>query len=117
MPHVILGDEAFPLKRYLMRPYSGKELVYNYRLCRARRMVENVSYPGKNLDDAKRVYNYRLCWARRMVENVFGILTARWRIFRKKITLFLPENVNAVLKATCALHNYMQRGDGHRIGH
>ena len=25
MPHVILGDEAFPLiKRYLLRPYPGK---------------------------------------------------------------------------------------------
>ena len=48
-----------------------------------------------------------------MVENVFGILTARWRILRRQITL-LQENVNAEL-SQC--HNYMQRGDGHRIGH
>ena len=47
-PHVIVGDEAFPLKTYLMRPYSGsqskrdsKESIFNYRLSRTRRLTEN----------------------------------------------------------------------------
>ena len=26
LPFVIVGDEAFPLKNYLMRPYSGNML-------------------------------------------------------------------------------------------
>lgn len=38
MPFVLVGDEAFPLKPYLMRPYPGRQLsrqqrVFNYRLC------------------------------------------------------------------------------------
>ncbi|XP_071484602.1 uncharacterized protein [Diadema antillarum] len=85
MPHVLLGDEAFPLKRYLMRPY-----------------------PGKDLDDSRRIFNYRLCRARRIVENAFAILTTRWRIFRRPITIS-PNNVNAVIKAACVLHNYLQQ--------
>lgn len=42
---VLLGDSAFPLTSYLMTPYSRltneyKEKVYNYRHCRARRVVK-----------------------------------------------------------------------------
>ena len=42
MPFVILGDEAYPLMTYLMKPFAGKNLsceerVFNYRLLRARR--------------------------------------------------------------------------------
>jgi len=45
MLFVILGDEAYPLKTYLMKPFAKKDLsceesVFNYRLSRARRCVE-----------------------------------------------------------------------------
>lgn len=50
--YIILDDEAFSMKTYLMRPY-----------------------PGKQLDDlSKRIYNYRVCRTRGVVENCFGIL-------------------------------------------
>jgi hypothetical protein len=48
VPHVIVADEAFPLKEYLIKPYSGKlttsrqRRIFNYRLSRARRIVENA---------------------------------------------------------------------------
>jgi len=46
IPQIIIDDEAFPLKTYIMRPYLGQELddskrLFNYRLSRARRISEN----------------------------------------------------------------------------
>jgi len=73
-PYVILGDEAFPLKEYLMRPY-----------------------PGKQLDDSsKRIYNYRHCRGRRVVENTFGILTQKFRIYNQRIQA-KPENADNII--------------------
>ena len=51
---MFIGDEASPLKDNLLR-----------------------SYPGRNLDEKLRIFNYRLSRARRVVENAFGILSSR----------------------------------------
>lgn len=82
-PHVIVGDEGFPLMINLMRPY-----------------------PGKNLNDAQRIYNYRLSRARRISENAFGILANRWRMYHRKLSMS-PENVDRAVKATIVLHNML----------
>ena len=47
LPFVIVEDEALPLKRYIMRPYPGRDLtcirqIFNYSLSRARIIVENA---------------------------------------------------------------------------
>lgn len=86
-PYVIVGDEAFPLKTFLMRPY-----------------------PGKELDNSKRIFNYRLSRARRTVENSFGILTQKFRIFARRIQAN-PENVDFIILSACILHNFIKKYD------
>ena len=63
------------------------------------------------LDIKERIFNYRLIiisCARRIIENTFGILAARFRIFRKPI-IAREEVVINITKAATALHNYLMR--------
>jgi len=87
LPYVLVSDEIFPLKPWLMKPY-----------------------PARNLTEEKRVYNYRLSRARRTIENTFGILSAKWRIFRKPIRASV-DTVEAITKARVCLHNYLKQTD------
>lgn len=84
-PYVVVGDEAFPLKPYLLRPYSRNNL-------------------GDN--EPNKIFNYRLSRARRVVENSFGLLAARWRCFRRYLEV-QPEFVDKIVLASCCLHNML----------
>ena len=47
LPHVIVGDGAFPLKTYLMQTHPGQNLthekwIFKYRLSQVCHVVENV---------------------------------------------------------------------------
>ena len=88
LPYVLVGDEAFPLSTYLLRPY-----------------------PGHHLSDKKAVYNYPLSRARRISENAFGIFSNKWKIFHRPIQMKV-ENICAVVKASCVLHNFVRRIEG-----
>lgn len=88
LPHVIVGDEAFPLKTYIMRPY-----------------------PGQELDDSKRLFNYRLSRARRVSENGFGILCQKFRLYNRRIQS-LPDNVDNIILASCVLYNFIRKYEG-----
>jgi hypothetical protein len=80
----VVGDDAFPLKTYLMKPYSKVAL-----------------------SKEQKIFNYRLSRPRTVVENAFGILVSRFHIFEKPISC-LPETADKVTKACCAIHNYLR---------
>lgn len=82
-PYVIIADDAFALKTYLMKPFS---------------------FRGQDIRD--RVYNLRLSRARRMIESVFGIIAAKFRVLRTTIELS-EKNVKICVLAICALHNFL----------
>lgn len=84
-PYVFVGDEAFPLSKHLMRPYPG-------------------CYTKNDINC--RIFNYRLSRARQSAECAFGILVARFRVFKKPFEANLRK-VNKIVKATCVLHNYL----------
>ncbi|XP_025266510.1 putative nuclease HARBI1 [Camponotus floridanus] len=88
LPYYLMGDEAFPLKSYLLR-----------------------SYPSKNgLTPEQNIFNYQLNRARRLIENTFGILASQWRIYSKPIIAF-PENAKLMVQATVCLHNWIRKDD------
>lgn len=84
VPYVFVADDAFPLTTCIMKPFRQAQL--------------------KSAD--KEVFNYRLSRARHVVENFFGILSSRFRIFRTRINLE-PHNITKVVMAACALHNFL----------
>jgi hypothetical protein len=86
MPHVIMGDEAFPFSKHLIRPYPGNQTKNN---------------------EAKKIFNYRLSRARRVSENAFGVWTQKFHIFHRRIKMS-PEHLNKIVLATCALHYYLR---------
>lgn len=86
VPYVFLGDGAFALTENLMKPYPGQH----------------------SIGSAKREFNKRLSSARVVVENTFGILTARFRVFRKPIPL-QPEKAKLITMTCILLHNFLRR--------
>lgn len=84
-PHVFLGDEAFPLLTNLLKPYRRADA---------------------SSDVTKTNFNYRLSRARRLVENDFGIMCARFRIFHTTIDLNVSTIENLVTSC-CIIHNLL----------
>lgn len=85
MPHVFVGDEAFPILKNLMRPYPKDQIQG---------------------DQSKKVYNYRHSRARRVVEQSFGILAQKFEIYQKRIK-FQPNQLENLILSTVCLHNYI----------
>lgn len=84
IPHVFVGDDAFGLSSYMMKPY-----------------------PQLGLTEEKRIFNYRLSRCRRISENAFGILSSRWRVFRKPL-LLQPRRATSITLAAITLHNWLR---------
>uniref|UniRef100_A0A8C3TGR7 DDE Tnp4 domain-containing protein n=1 Tax=Chelydra serpentina TaxID=8475 RepID=A0A8C3TGR7_CHESE len=92
MPTVILGDPAYPLMPWLMKPYTGA------------------------LDTEKELFNYRLSKCRMVVECAFGRLKARWRSLLTRSDLS-PKNIPIVIAACCVLHNLSTTLPKHTVHH
>ena len=65
-------------------------------------------YPNHNIQLDQQIFNYRLSRARRIIENTFGIATTRFQIFRRPI-IAKQEKFILVTKAVVALHNNLMR--------
>lgn len=61
-----------------------------------------------------KIFNYRLLWAWRVVENAFGILSARWRVFRTVIQV-QPKSVYKIVLSACCFHNMMCRSHNYYL--
>ena len=68
-------------------------------------------YARNALTSERHIFNYRLSRARRVVENVFGILANHWRLYHCHIYLNL-NNVITIVKATVVLHNILALPNG-----
>lgn len=86
LPYVFVADDAFPLRTDMIKPFRQADLN----------------------SQEKKIFNYRLSRARRIVENAFGILASRFRIFHTQINVD-PENIVKIVMAAVVLHNFLIR--------
>lgn len=84
-PYFLVGDEAFPLRRNLLRPYGGR-----------------------HLSPDKEIFNRKLTSARRTIENTFGIMVSKFRIYHTPIVAH-PEVAKSIVKSTIVLHNFIRK--------
>lgn len=85
-PYVFVADNAFPLTEHIMKPYSG-------------------THPKGSVE---RIFNYRLSRARRVVENVFRIISSVFRLLRKPLLLD-PNKAQIIVMAIVCLHNFLKK--------
>lgn len=81
LPYFLVGDDAFPMREWLMKPFTNR-----------------------NQPKDERIFNYRLSRARRIVENAFGILSQRFQCMLSTMRM-QPERVESIVLACCCLHN------------
>lgn len=86
LPYYLVGDDIFALQKWLLRSYPRRS----------------------NLSEEQQIFNYRLSRARRVIENAFGILRARWQIFGRPIRASV-QTVEVITKAAVCLHNYLRQ--------
>ena len=82
VPLVILGDPAYPLLPWLMKPFPD----------------------NGRLNDGQKTFNYRQSRARMVIENAFGRLKGRWRVLLKKMEVSI-DIAPIITSACCVLHN------------
>lgn len=82
--YYIIADDAFGMRTWLMKPFSRRCLSYE-----------------------ERIFNYRLSRSRRFVENAFSILANRFRCLLSVMNQE-PETVHVIVFACVCYHNIMR---------
>lgn len=85
IPVHLIADDAFPMGKRLLKPY-----------------------PQRMLTPEERIFNYRLSRGRRLVENVFGIISSKFRILKMEMA-FTVKHCVTVVESICVLHNVLRR--------
>lgn len=90
VPYTFVADDAFALSVNMLKPY-------------------------KNIPTQQhRVFNYRISRARRMIENCFGIFANKFRIFRTTIIADVLM-VEHMTKASVCLYNWLREKNSNFI--
>ncbi|XP_062409995.1 uncharacterized protein zgc:113227 [Sardina pilchardus] len=84
--YFLIGDPAYPLQRWLMKPFSDT---------------------GRLTPEQQR-FNYRISSARSVVETAFGRLKGRWRCLMKRNDCKI-EMVKKMVLTCCVLHNMCEK--------
>lgn len=72
---VFVADDAFSLRTYILKPFGR----------------------STNLFRKQKIFNYRLSRARRIVENAFGILVSKFKVFEQPVTIGITK-VEEIIK-------------------
>uniref|UniRef100_A0A182NVM3 DDE Tnp4 domain-containing protein n=1 Tax=Anopheles dirus TaxID=7168 RepID=A0A182NVM3_9DIPT len=86
VPYMLLGDKAFPLKKYCLRPYSMRN-------------TQSSSIEGN--------FNIHHSVARLPVESAFGQLSTRFRVLLTTMQL-APEIATKITLSCVYLHNFLK---------
>lgn len=79
----MVRDDAFPLKKNLLKPCSLT-----------------------NLTKTQNIFNYKRSRAHRTVENGFGIWAGKFRIFKKPIPTYV-NTTDIIIRSSSGLHKWL----------
>jgi hypothetical protein len=85
LSYIFVGDVSFSLRKDFLKPYNVKQLTRE-----------------------RTIFSCLLSRARRIIENVFGILVARFCIFKTHINIQL-DTIKDIVIPSSALHNFIRR--------
>lgn len=86
LPHVILGNECLPLTKYIMTPFTVRDLLQ---------------------DTKKGIYNKIHCQALEVAGYAFALMAHRYKFFQKHNALNYT-TTEIITQACCCLHNFMR---------